>query len=348
VSDRNKQAARAAAAIHESFVQARNVPVQISLPDSLWQECERLARRIQRARQHNWVLAARRLCQSLHQNLCILDRRVNDVSSTLAHGQTDVRLASTREIYRDLVALQHEFSDVECNLKRHTISVVTEEITLEGVELGRFEIILDLRCLDENQPYEVTAVDSNPATSNADVTHPHVEAGSLCEGDGRAAIRAALSQGRLLDFFVLVRQILGTYNSGSAYVRLEDWHGTDCRDCGRLVHEDDRGTCERCECNICNDCVTRCTRCNQYCCADCSGTCEDCGDPFCSPCLSKCPNCRLLFCDNCLNDGICHACTETEEEENDEPTPTGQGSGNDQQTDAQVHPVRVGQAAVLA
>jgi hypothetical protein len=322
--------------------------MQLSLPDSLWHECERLARRIQKAKQHNWVLAARRLCQSLHQNLSNLDRRLNELSCTLANGQAEITPAPPREIFRDLTALQDEFSEVECNLKQPAISVVTEEVTLEGVELGSFEIILDLRCLHEHQPYEITAVDSNPAATNVDVTHPHVEAGKLCEGEGRAAIRAALSQGRLLDFFLLVRQILGTYNSSSAYVRLEDWHGTDCHDCGRLVHEDDRGTCERCECDICNDCVTRCSKCDQHCCADCSGTCEDCGEPFCSPCLSKCPKCKLQFCDNCLNDGICHACTETEEEENDEIAAPAQGSGNDQQTDAPVHPVRVGQAAVLA
>jgi len=149
-------------------------------------------------------------------------------------------------------------------------------------------------------------------------------------------------------FFLLVRQILGTYNSGSAYVRLEDWQGADCHDCGRLMHEDDRGTCERCECDICNNCVTRCTKCDQHCCADCSATCEDCGEPFCSPCLSKCPNCRLLFCEDCLNDGICHACTESEEEENDETPPAEQGFGNDHPTDAPVHSVCVGQAAVPA
>ncbi len=348
MSNQTRKAARAAAAIHERLIQARNVPVQFSLPDALWHECEKLARRIQKAKQHNWTFAVRRLCQSLHQNLCNLDRRLNELSCTLANGQAEITPTPPREIFRDLTALQEEFSEVECNLKRPTISVVTQEVTLEGVELGRFEIILDLCCLDEHQPYEVTSLDSNAAACNADVTHPHVETGKLCEGEGRAAIRTALSQGRLLDFFLLVRQILGTYNSGSAYVRLEDWHGTDCHDCGRLVHEDDRGTCERCECDLCNECVTRCTKCDQRCCADCAGTCEDCGEPFCSPCLTKCPKCELQFCDNCLNDGICHACTETEEEEDDEPPPTGQGSGNDQQTDTQVHPVRVGQAIVLA
>jgi hypothetical protein len=347
VSNQTKKAARAAAVIHERLVQSRTTPVPISLPDSLWLECEKLARRVQKAKQHNYLLAARRLTQSLHQNLSTLNRRLNELLCTLANGQAEFMPATPREIFRDLTALRDEFSDVECNLKRPAISVVTEEVTLEGVELGRFEIILDLCCLDEHQPYEVTALDPNPAATNADVTHPHVEAGKLCEGEGRAAIRAALSQGRLLDFFLLVRQILGTYNSSSAYVRLEDWHGTDCHDCGRLVHEDDRGTCERCECDICNDCLTRCTRCNQYCCAACSGTCEDCGDPFCSPCLNKCPNCRLLFCENCLNDGICHACTETKEE-NNETTPTGQAISDDRPSDTQVHAVRMGQVVVPA
>ena len=55
------------------------------------------------------------------------------------------------------------------------------------------------------------ALDPSPAASNSETTHPHVQTNQLCEGDGRSAIRHAMREGRLLDFFVLVRQILQTY-----------------------------------------------------------------------------------------------------------------------------------------
>jgi hypothetical protein len=67
------------------------------------------------------------------------------------------------------------------------------------------------------------------------VTHPHVCNGQLCEGDGAAPIKAALGSGRLLDFFVLVGQILETYNDASAHVTLDNWEGRSCNDCGTNV-----------------------------------------------------------------------------------------------------------------
>ncbi len=41
-------------------------------------------------------------------------------------------------------------------------------------------------------------------------------------------IRTALEQGRLCDFFSLVRSILNTYSPDSPYVSLYDWCGVAC------------------------------------------------------------------------------------------------------------------------
>ena len=86
-----------------------------------------------------------------------------------------------------------------------------------------------------------------PLRSNEDVTHPHVSDEAVCEGDGRVPIRKALEQGRLLDFFVIVRNLLQTYNSGSPFVSLDDWEGIRCADCGASAGEDERWTCVKCE-----------------------------------------------------------------------------------------------------
>ncbi len=42
---------------------------------------------------------------------------------------------------------------------------------------------------------------------------------------------AALTEGRLLDFFMIVRQVLQTYSPDSPYVSLDDWYGRQCSDC---------------------------------------------------------------------------------------------------------------------
>ncbi len=105
-----------------------------------------------------------------------------------------------------------EFDQVTINLRERTLSVTTEPIDLEGLELGPFSILLDWNRLSEHGSYRIVAEYPNPAHSNEEVTHPHVHDERLCEGGGHLAIRQSLQEGRLLDFFILVRQVLRTYN----------------------------------------------------------------------------------------------------------------------------------------
>ena len=93
------------------------------------------------------------------------------------------------------MALQSEFEDVQCDPDEHVLSVTTQSVVLDGIELGRFQIRLDWQCLQETSPYAVVVLDPNPAQSNDGVTHPHVNGQTLCEGSGRGAIQAALTRG---------------------------------------------------------------------------------------------------------------------------------------------------------
>ena len=128
--------------------------------------------------------------------------------------------------------------DYDCRGRR--LSVVTEPIVLAGVYLGPFEIRLQwARPTRGDMPaYRVIAKDPHPAEGRDNVTHPHVMDEILCEGEGRHAVRQALKQGRLLDFFTLVAGILRTYNPESPFVELVLWHGGSCSDCGAGVNED--------------------------------------------------------------------------------------------------------------
>ena len=236
--------------------------------------------------------------------------------------------------------------------RKGPLSVVTEPIILEGMDLGRFEIALDV----EGDPrriwgsYEVIALDPSPAASNPETTHPHVQTNQLCEGDGRSAIRRALREGRLLDFFVLVRQILRTYNAASAYVSLEHWSGVECRDCGELVGEDDRDYCEPCGTDICSNCSYTCAACGRGCCSECIETCSGCEERFCPGCLDPCAGCREPFCQECLTDEKCSSCREDDQEEDREPEsqPAIPSSGETEGACAPLQPLRVGEAPVSA
>ena len=106
------------------------------------------------------------------------------------HGRVR-SIASQGDIYQDLLALEEEFPEVQIDLAEAQISVTTEPLILEGIHLGPFQIRLDWQQLKATHPYRVVALEANPAASNEEITHPHVNGQLVCEGDGRVAIAAA-------------------------------------------------------------------------------------------------------------------------------------------------------------
>ena len=122
------------------------------------------------------------------------------------------RPATLGDLVADLLALEREFGNRQIDLRCSVLSVETEPIVLEGMDLGRFRIALDWSRWEDDQPYDIIALEPNPAAGNSAVTHPHIEQDGLCTGEGRLPIRQALAEGRLFDLFLLIRQILSTYN----------------------------------------------------------------------------------------------------------------------------------------
>jgi hypothetical protein len=244
----------------------------------------------------------------------------------------------------ELDALQKEFGGIAFDVSKHTISVVTEPVTLEDIYLGPFKVQLELDKLDHlyySSPYFVIALEPNPAATNNSVTHPHVSDERLCEGDGSAAIRAALEEGRICDFFILVRSILNTYSADSPYVSLDDWDGRACYDCGRTVSGEDSYYCEHCEHDYCGECSTYCRRCEETICLSCSGQCSYCQEMLCRDCVSACEGCGELFCESCLKDDLCPNCREEQENEDERQETTINKSENTSQPQTGTTEVRL-------
>ncbi len=296
-------ALRTAVKIHEHLLGPARRPPLSDLPQAAWDELHRTAERLRYAQRQGWHVAAQSLCDDLHYMSGSIQRHLEMFREQLPARSALQQVAPPSEIAADLQALEQEFEDVELHLKEHRVSVVTAPIVLEDVELGRFRIVLRWDRIGLAHAYEVIAEEERAAEGNSDVTHPHVRDQSLCEGDGAAAVKAALSSGRLLDFFVLVRQILGTYNPGSAHVSLSSWNGgASCQGCGTSLSEDDYSTCERCSDVVCSDCSNGCCGCQRYVCNECTGTCAACGNCFCLGCLSNHAGTFRLLCDTCLED----------------------------------------------
>ncbi|MFH1265222.1 MAG: hypothetical protein ABIK89_05800, partial [Planctomycetota bacterium] len=221
MKDHQWLAIHAAARIRQSMTMIHGGRPSLGLPETAWSDCIRLVRQIDKAAGRGWHRAARRLRVELVYAVGTCRRRLEQLGWELEGESPDQKLPTQGELFQDLVALEDEFDEIRWD-RKGTLSVITEPIVLDGTDLGRFEIALDVDWDPRRTwgSYEVIALDPYPAASNSDTTHPHVQANQLCEGEGRSAIRRALREGRLLDFFVLVRQILQTYNGANAYVSL--------------------------------------------------------------------------------------------------------------------------------
>lgn len=290
------------------------------------------------SRQYNG--AARILKQRMLVALNDLQREVDEaiyVASASMEARGGVSIA---DITADLLAIETEFPACDFDFNKQLIKVTTESVELEGTQFGAFQIELQLRYLGQHCPYRVIAVDPNPASNCDSTTHPHVQSETLCEGEGQGPIKLALEEGRLLDFFTIVNQVLHTYNAHSAYTTLGDWSGAECRDCGSTVDEDEISTCTRCDGKICGECVCSCERCDEVYCDDCTTKCEGCHETFCGSCIGSCDRCNEPYCEDCLTEDKCDDCTNEEDKAtSEEPVESAEPA---------VHTICVGEAAVSA
>jgi hypothetical protein len=235
-------------------------------------------------------------------------------------------LPTLHDLFRELDQLDSELGPWTFDPTDRTVSVNTEDITLEDVPLGPFAIRLqlgDLATMDRRLPFTCVALAPHPAASAEHVSHPHVSDQVLCAGDATVSLRHALATGRLCDFFVMVRQVLTTYNPASPYVPLDQWDGRACYDCGQTVGDEDCYYCESCQHEYCQGCSACCGDCGEIRCLSCQNTCAFCDEVFCDRCIGLCPHCHQPCCPDCLENDQCPSCHEQKEpvNEQDQSTP---------------------------
>jgi hypothetical protein len=312
----------------------RQLEALTTLTDTIRPYLKRLQRAEQRwelAREHGFSLSEPMLQEQVRDQARSLRITLQDLETGHYPSRQEFTLS---DFYQDLVQLEEEFPEVSVNWDTNQLMVVTDPIVLEDINLGPFCLRLNWNEWTIGQDLhslEVIADEPNTAELNTEVTHPHVRSGELCSGDAQYALQKALQQGRLAEAFLLIRAVLSEYNPGSAYVKLENWHGTACNNCGSSVIDDDRSYCEACENDYCTYCCDNCGNCGACRCLGCLESCSACDERFCPGCLSttvteqsicrscrvRCPKCREFYGPGDLSDetGLCENCDDEPIEE---------------------------------
>lgn len=309
-----------------------------SLPAEAWQDAIQRMHRLELAHRHGWQRAVAVETERAQDDLQRLIGGISRLQSDLVSFSRQ-RRPSTSALYQELCAVAEEFGDLD--MEDGELFVTTDPITLEDVDLGRFQIRFKYRRFDHHSPIRVVALEPNPARSDSSTTHPHIANERVCMGEGKAAFVAALADGRISDCFLIVDRILHHYAEGSAYCELSRWFGVPCSDCNTSVDDDDVYHCQGCEDPLCCDCLSNCANCSDSFCATCVERCAQCEESICRSCLGSCAGCSRDVCPTCLEEGLCEACREqledsnAEDETNDDPA---------LEADATLHADGVGEA----
>ena len=297
---------------------------------SCLQSCMILHSKIRKAQDKGFAVAEKIVHKQLIVTMDRLKRQAETIS--LSPPEPD-KAPGVLDIYADIKALEEEFGGYKWDHERETLSVTTDPVTLLDVPLGPFRI--DLKLSHFKIPTNAdsgTHVDALDPNVSGEHFHPHVGAhGAVCLGDGAPSIRRALEDGRVLDYFIILKQLLNSYDRDGAYTILENWgeedeDRIDCSDCGYATLMDESmycdccsdsycdecyGSCESCEEVVCDGCRRTCVTCTSSVCAGCiQANCKDCGAPLCETCSTNnegCGGCSGMLCERCVQS--CSSCS---------------------------------------
>lgn len=314
-------------------------------PESAWRAIDARLAKAHRARHQVQLATVKKLVLTLPGLTAKLTARLDDLARQIEQLRVEYaplafRVPEPAEWLAEVRQLEVEFSSVEVRWADRLLRAVTEPIVLRGVSLGPFAIDFGWDRVGRRSGvhcFDLVALDPRPAAGRDGVTHPHVQDDALCPGDASHPLDEAVADGRLADAFLLIRSVLTTYNPQSAYVPLAGWDGVICSDCGQRVDREDRLTCERCECDLCEDCTHSCAACSATRCSDCLESCDICSDRHCRGSLGPTPSGRAV-CSDCLapcarcsapvptdeltaDTRLCPTCVQEEDDEPDDDEP---------------------------
>jgi len=316
---RIRHLSRIANAIAERFADqpARNLAPLMHSPSALEAQTaaiQRVTTQLARCARRRWHGAAKRLRRQLSLHFDTLQSQLR-YAVDLLHA-SDREPVTAASILAELLQLDDEFGGVRLLDGGSVLAVTTDDIVLEDVPLGSFELRLDIDRMRRELPeYAISAVALNPHPSVPDdgVAHPHIKREAICLGDAAVPVRHALRDLRLADAFLITRSVLQTYNPDSAYVSLVDWDNLPCSECGG--YSDSLSGCERCGGELCEDCIRSCEACSISLCGGCLNACRACDLSMCRDCLTPCPFCHESVCDACRSDRFCELCEERSHED---------------------------------
>ena len=342
---------RVAGRLHECLIRRRqaamcDVEMRITEHDHIGQACRRvrgIAMQMRRARQRGLSGAWAALQHKLRSGLASLQREAEVQLRAL--NEALVEPLPLGQILAEFASVEAEFSPGRITFTPDEVRVRTDRIELEDVDLGPFEIRLhieDLAAPNGPSPLRVVALDPKPALGDPHITHPHVSGESLCAGDALISLKRALDEGRLSDMFMIVRSVLQTYNPRSAHVRLDEWEGEPCPDCGLAIADHDGNECAACGRDFCDECMARCESCDEPMCNLCLVTCNACTADTCRLCASRCSHCGHWACPDCTSDQLCRRCRTSSKENQHE---TDEHDEADEQPDEFTAPATVSSPA---
>jgi len=246
-----------------------------------------------------------------------------------AIGAAEAKLATTRDIYIDLMSLRKDNGNLRLDFQNACVETTLGPIILvdEGsghtVNLGYFTLRLAWSTIAADRQAgaavfivvaenPVYPTDSDGATRNT-ITHPNIMNESMCSGEGTESIRVAINQGRIGDAFDLATAIVRTYGAASPFRSLASWKGHNYRlpvpppapppappaptaDPGRTntltpptIRVPPDPPRDTVTCTVCHRPRTRVT----------TVTCATCASAICPGCAASCGTCEASVCLTC-------------------------------------------------
>ncbi len=165
---------RTACVLQQQYARRRQSTLQPVIPQDRISQVIQQAHRLELATHQNLTITAQHGRGELRDGLRWLIHDLTQCQESLRRAEKIPAVPPLRLLYDELASLTDEFEEVQIELRDRRITVYTLPIVLDDMDLGSFEIRLNLREIGERAAYEVIAVD--PQSSGSGHSHPRPRA----------------------------------------------------------------------------------------------------------------------------------------------------------------------------